>query len=205
MQNTMGLGLTALPRLAGEYGEMDDWPELDELIQELQQANEERWQRTQELRQQLDGLQPQLELVELQFRALQVDEHLRLLNERALGGLGNVEVVHGGVGIEYAAALVWPPHIHPGVDGGQPDEEGVYRIDVWLGPGLQDGRGRIRIAGARRLEAVLPTSTERFRSALLSVFRDPQRVARPAGTETVETAGQQEAPAGDDTAASEDA
>src|SRR5712692_7412077 len=111
---------------------MDDWPELEALIQELQQANEDRWRRTQELRQQLDGLQPHLELIEQQFRALQVDEHLRLLNDRALGGLGSVEIVHGGVGIEYAAALVWPPHVHPQVEGEQTDEECLFRIDVWL-------------------------------------------------------------------------
>ncbi len=159
---------------------MDDWPELDALIQELREANEERWRRTDELRQQLAGLQPQLEVISRQFQDLRIDEHLRSINDRMLGGLGSVEIVQGGVGIEYAAALVWPGHVHPQGEADDSAQESMYRIEVWLGPGLQDGRARIRIAGSKRLEAFLPTSGERFRSALLTVFRDPQRVSRPA-------------------------
>ena len=159
---------------------MDDWPELDALIQELREANEERWRRTDDLRQQLAGLQPQLEVISRQFQDLRIDEHLRAINDRMLGGLGSVEIVQGGVGIEYAAALVWPGHVHPQDEANESVQESMYRIEVWLGPGLQDGRARIRIAGSKRLEAFLPTSGERFRSALLTVFRDPQRVIRPA-------------------------
>jgi hypothetical protein len=172
---------------------MNDWPELDALVQELQQANEERWRKTDELRQQISGLQTQLGVITQQFEALQVDGHLRALNDRLLGGLGSIEIVHGGVGIEYAAALVWPGHVHPRSDDEQPVEESMYRIEVWLGPGLDDGRARIRIAGAKRLEAVLPTSGERFRSALLSVFSNPQRMARPV-SEEAPAGGPQESP-----------
>jgi hypothetical protein len=162
---------------------MNDWPELDALYEELRQANEEHWKRTQELREQLSSLQPHLEVIASQFQELQVDEHLRAINDRLLGGLGSVEIVHGGVGIEYAAALVWPGHVHPQAEGQQTAPEDIYRIDVWLGPGMEDGRARIRIHGAKRLEAVLPTSGERFRSALLTVFRNPQRVPRPSSEE----------------------
>lgn len=172
---------------------MNDWPELDALCEELRQANEEQWKRTEELRQQLNSLQPHLDLIAQQFHDLQVDEHLRALNDRLLGGLGSVEIIHGGVGIEYAAGLLWPGHVHPQAEDEDAAAEDMYRIDVWLGPGLQDGRARIRIAGAKRLEAVLPTSGERFRSALLSVFRNPQRVVRPSAEEA-----DQEPPAQED-------
>ncbi|MGI8549522.1 MAG: hypothetical protein ACR2PL_01820, partial [Dehalococcoidia bacterium] len=47
-----------------------------------------------------------------------------------------------------------------------------------LGPDLPTGRTRIRISGAKKMEATLPTSVERFRAALLTVFRNPQFVER---------------------------
>jgi hypothetical protein len=163
---------------------MNDWPELDAVYAELRQANEERWRRTDELRQQLAELQPQIDVISRQFVDLRVDEHLRSINDRLLAGLGSVEVVYGGVGIEYAAALVWPGHAHPIEEIDGPSEDSMYRIDVWLGPTLEDGRARIRIVGAKRLEAVLPTNGERFRTALLMAFRNPQRLERPRPPET---------------------
>jgi hypothetical protein len=173
---------------------MSDWPELDALYEELRRENEERWRRTDELRQRLAELQPQIDIISHQFSDLQVDQHLRSINDRLLAGLGSVEVVYGGVGIEYAAALVWPGHAHSQAVGDEAADEAMYRIDVWLGPALEDGRARIRITGAKRLEAPLPTSGERFRTALLTVFRNPQRIERPAMEEepVSEPAGKQE-------------
>jgi TolA-binding protein len=167
---------------------MNDWPELDALVEELRNAQAERWNRIQELRQQLQGLQPHLEVLRRQFEDLQIDAHLRALNDQMLAGLGSVELVSAGTGIEYLAALVWPAHVHPHAAEEEADEGVLYRIEVWLGPSLQDGRPRIRIAGERRLEAVLPTSGERFRAALLRVFREPQRVERPAEQPDAEAA-----------------
>ncbi len=39
--------------------------------------------------------------------------------------------------------------------------------------------GKDLIAGSKRLEAVLPTSLERFRAALLAVFKNPAFLLRP--------------------------
>src|SRR6476469_9128197 len=165
---------------------MDEWPELDALVEELHKAHEERWRTAQDLRQQLAMLQPHVEVLSRQFEELQVEAHLRLINERILAGLGSVELVHAGTGIEYLGALVWPAHVHPAEGEAQPSVGEVCRIEVWLGPNLEDGRPRIRIAGERRLEATLPTSPERFRSALLRVFQQPQRVRSP-GSEDEES------------------
>jgi hypothetical protein len=169
---------------------MDDWAELDALVEELRQEDVERWHQLDELRIQLGTLQPISEVITRQFSELQVDAHLGAINDRLLGGFGSVEVVHSGAGIEYAAALVWPAHVGPHAPP-EESEGGVYRIEVWLGPNLQDGRARIRIEGAKRLEATLPTSSGRFRAALLTVFRNPQFVDRVVETETTESEGEQ--------------
>jgi hypothetical protein len=159
---------------------VDNWAELELLIEELRSANQERWTRMEAMRLQLAGLQPHLDVISRQYEALEIERHLREMNDRLLGGLGNVEVVHSGMGIEFIAALIWPASLGPAEADDGPEESAICRIEVWLGPGLQDGRARIRIAGAKRLEAVLPTSSERFRVALLSVFRNPQMVLQPA-------------------------
>src|SRR4051794_33798656 len=109
---------------------MNEWPELDALVQELREANEERWKTAEELRQQLQALQPHVEVLSRQFEDLQVDAHLRLLNERMLAGLGSVELVHAGTGIEFLAALVWPAHVHPAETAHESSTGEVYRIEV---------------------------------------------------------------------------
>lgn len=164
---------------------MTDWPELDTLVEELRAQNEERWRQTQELHEQLSQIQAQLEVVGRQYDELQVRELLQEINERLLGGLGTLESMHGGKGLEFVAALVWPLHCDP---RSIPAElgDGVYRINVWLGLHLQDGKPRIRISGARRLQATLPTSVDRFRAALLTVFRDPEFLANPQAAEHAE-------------------
>jgi len=163
----------------------EDWPELAELIARIEEAGADGWQRASQVRAQAAGLAPHVEGLAQQFVDLGVDAHLRQLNERLLAGLGSVELIVGGMGVEWVAALVWPADIHPQPPPSEVEEgEGLYRIEVWLGPGLQDGRARIRIAGAKRLEAVLPTSPERFRAALLAVFQSPMFVRRTAAEET---------------------
>jgi hypothetical protein len=168
---------------------VDDWAELEQLIEELRSANQERWTLMETTRQQLAGLQPHLDVISRQYEALEIERHLREMNERLLGGLGNVEVVQSGMGIEFIAALIWPASLGPAEADNSPEEGTICRIEVWLGPGLQDGRARIRIAGAKRLEAVLPTTSERFRIALLSVFRNPQMVRQPVSGATEEEQG----------------
>jgi hypothetical protein len=155
---------------------MDDWSELDDLVNELRQQHEERWQRLDDLRQQFSALQPHVDVIGRQVSDLAVDDHLHAVNQRLLGGLGSVETVRSGAGVEYIAALLWPAHIAPTAAPDAPGD-GVYRIEVWLGLGLEDGRPRIRISGSKRLEAVLPTTSARFRAALLAVLKSPQFVA----------------------------
>lgn len=171
---------------------VEEWPELTELVEQVRSDNAEGWQRTERLRQELGGLQPHLELIAAQFAELDIEGHLRLLNERLLAGMGNLESIHSGMGIERVAALAWPVDFHPQQTGEETARSGMFRIEVWMGPGLQDGRARIRIAGAKRLEAVLPTSAERFRTALLAVFRNPLFVASSSADGTQEEAPAQE-------------
>lgn len=166
-------------------GAMMEWPELDALVDEIRVGNEERWRQTQELHEQLGQIQAQLEVVGRQYDELQVRQLLQEINERLLGGLGTLESMHGGKGLEFVAALVWPQHCDPrSMAAEQPD--GVYRINVWLGLNLQDGKPRIRISGAKRLQASLPTSVDRFRAALLTVFRDPEFLANPQAAKHAE-------------------
>ena len=164
----------------------DEWPELAELVAQIEGLESEGWKRSAEVRTQTSGLALHIASLAQCFADLEVDTHLRLLNDKLLGGLGSVELIQGGMGVERIAALVWPSDIHPQPPTGEEQAEGVYRIEVWLGPGLQDGKARIRIAGAKRLEAVLPTSAERFRAALLLVFQNPAFMPRPASPETDE-------------------
>jgi hypothetical protein len=165
---------------------MIEWPELDALVEELRAQHEERWRGMEELRTQLEQLQTQLQLVVQQVELLQVRETLRLLNERLLGGMGWIEMIESGAGIEYTAALIWPSVADPRAPAGEPDKQGMYRIDVWLGLSPEAAQPRVRIAGAKRLEARLPTSDERFRAALLSVFRNPRFVEHDLGASTPE-------------------
>jgi hypothetical protein len=174
----------------------DDWHELDLLVEELRAVHGESWQRTEQLRQQMSGLQPHLEIIAQQYEELAVASHLTTLNERLLAGMGSVELIESGMGFEHVAALVWPSQLDPRDLGGR-DKEGYFRIEVWMGPGLQDGRARVRLAGAKRLEATLPTNPERFRSALLAVFRDPQFVERPEPEEDATAVGASGEPAGE--------
>jgi hypothetical protein len=157
---------------------IDDWQELEGLVEELRSAREESWQRAEQLRQQMSSLQPHLEIIARQYEDLGVAAHLGRLNEKLLAGMGSVEVIESGLGFERVAALVWPAQIDPRDRDGS-ESDGYFRIEIWMGPGFQDGRPRVRIAGAKRLEATLPTNAERFRSALLMAFRDPQFVERP--------------------------
>lgn len=160
-----------------------EWPELDALLEEMQAEDAERWQAAQELRKHFEQLQPQIQVVAQQYETLQVQASLQALNDRLLSGMGTVELVHSGVGIEFIASLVWPAYVDPRGAAEESAKEGLYRIEVWLGPGMQDGQPRIRISGEKRLEAKLPTSTERFRAALISVFRNPRFAPREAPAE----------------------
>jgi hypothetical protein len=157
------------------------------LVAQIREENSVGWQRSMAVRAQASALQAHIELIAGQYDALQIENCLRDLNQELLAGLGNVELVHAGMGLERVAALTWPADIHPRASAEtERPEDGVYRVEIWLGPALEDGKAKIRIAGAKRLEAALPTSSDRFRSALLAVFHNPLFLARPAADTTAE-------------------
>ena len=151
----------------------EEWPELDTLAAELREQSHEGWQQVDELRSQFEPLNAQKDLIASQCVELRVRELLQSINTRILGGLGTLEIVQAGAGLELIHGLVWSPHIDPRRHADEA-EGTVYRIDVWLGLSLEDAKARVRIIGAKRLEATLPTSPERFRSALLAVLREPR-------------------------------
>lgn len=157
---------------------MLEWPELETLLEECRSANEERWRQAEELSTQLAQLRPSLDIISRQYTELRILAALEAINARLLGGLGSIEILHGA-GIEYVVGLAWPPAADPRASAEDAARDGVNRIDVWLGLGMEDGRPRIRIQGEKRLEAPLPTTPERFRSALLAVLRAPRFIARP--------------------------
>lgn len=166
---------------------MADWPELDALAQEIREQNDARWQQTDTLRRHFQELRGQHGLAADQFASLKVQELLEVINEQVLAGLGTVEVVQSGAGMEVLAALAWPAFCDPRVSE-ESSDAGVYRIEVWLGLDPQSSRLRIRLAGEKRLEATLPTSEERFRAALLQVFRSPRFLSHgPAEGEQAES------------------
>ncbi|MGI8550870.1 MAG: hypothetical protein ACR2PL_08810, partial [Dehalococcoidia bacterium] len=105
---------------------MLDWPELDALFGELREQNEERWKQAEELREQFGRLGPQFETVGRQWDELQVRNLLQTLNERLLGGLGTLELVQSGGGIEFIAGLLWPPSIDPRAADEELSRDGVY-------------------------------------------------------------------------------
>jgi hypothetical protein len=181
------------------------WEELEQLCNELQEAGEAWTERRSRIDAERKAIQPVIDQLEQHYAALAVETALEEVREQLLGGAGVTQRMHSTYGLERLAALWWPAAVDPRAD--LATAEGEYRVEVWLGVSEQ-GRPRVRIAGERRLEAVLPVSTEKFRSALLSAVRRPAFVpyaredAAPAAagedtTDKTATAPETEATAGD--------
>jgi hypothetical protein len=146
------------------------WEELEQLCNELQEAGDAWTERRSRIDAERAAIQPVIDQLEQHYTALAVEATLEEVRGQLLGGGGMMQRMHSTYGLERLAALWWPAAVDP-----RPDlagKEGEYRVEVWLGVGEQ-GRPRVRIVGERRLEAVLPVSTEKFRSALLSAVRQP--------------------------------
>ncbi len=87
-----------------------EWPELAQLASELENLGAVGWRRSSEVRSQADGLLLHIAAVEQCFGELEISAHLRLLNEHLLAGVGSVELVEGGMGVEREiASLVGLP------------------------------------------------------------------------------------------------
>ncbi|MBI2761364.1 MAG: hypothetical protein HYX51_08070 [Chloroflexi bacterium] len=186
------------------------WEELEQLCNELREAAETWSERRSRIDAERQAIQPVIDQLEQHYTALAVEPALEQVREHVLGGAGMRQRMHSTYGLERLAALWWPAAVDP-----RPDlatAEGEYRIEVWLGVSEQ-GRPRVRIVGERRLEAALPVSVEKFRSALLTAVRRPAFVpyahedasSHPAADEPSEEAETPRQPGATDSSGEESA
>jgi hypothetical protein len=166
------------------------WPDLDAYCAQLRAEHAAWVERLTAVQTQLASVRPSLLGIAAQYRALGIEDDLALLNEMVLGGIGMAQSVRLGHDLERYIALFWPVSGDPRPAMTRAEDEGEYRIEVWmlLGP---DGKGRIRVEGEKRLEATLPTSRERLRGVLLRAVQAPKFVSRgePAAAEETQPAG----------------
>lgn len=157
-----------------------DWPALDSYRDQLRAEHAAWSERLTTVRTQLASVAPALAGIAAQYQALGVEEDLARLREAVLGGAGMIQRVQFDFDLERAVTLAWPAAAdpRPGVATGGAESE--FRVDLWFGLG-PDGRPRVRVEGAKRLEAPLPTSRERLRGALLTAIQAPRLVSRAEG------------------------
>ncbi len=148
---------------------MDNWDELDQFCQEwphtpsadvaaLPPGQREAWAA----------------LLARHEADLAIPAQLDHIRQQALGGSGVLLVqrdVHDHVRLYL---LGWPALIDPRPDLAAPSVE--CRITVVLGPASSGARASVQVIGARRLEAGLPVTVEKFRAALMRALREPQRL-----------------------------
>jgi hypothetical protein len=152
-----------------------DWPDLDGYCDELRGAHAEWAERVSAVRLQLAQLQSELIEIASQQHVLGIAEDLERLNEAVLGGTAVAQTLRLGYGLERYLALFWPAALDPRPALARSTGDGEYRVEVYLHVG-PDGKGRIRVEGAKRLEAPLPTSRARVRGVLLRAVQDPKLV-----------------------------
>jgi len=156
-----------------------DWPELDEYRGTLRAEHVAWAERLTTVQTQLGSVRPILDQIAAQYAALGVEEDIARLSEQVLGGAGMVQRVRFDFDLERYVTLAWPASTDPRPELAAAHAEGEYRVDVWFGIGA-DGRGRVRVDGAKRLEAPLPTSRVRLRGVLLGAIQAPRHVPGPA-------------------------
>jgi hypothetical protein len=158
----------------------DTWQELDDLCTEVQALNATWAERRTRLETELDALRPILDLLDRYHAELAAETALDAVRTRLLGGAGVIQQTSAAFGLERLAVLAWPASADP-----RPDLSGAtgeYRVEVWLGVNEQ-GRARVRVVGAKRLEAVLPVPVEKFRAVLLGAIRAPAFTPYPTDQE----------------------
>lgn len=168
-------------------GPASDWPELDEYRERLRAEHAAWSERLTAVQSQLAHVRPALDRIAAQYAALGVEEDIVRLCEQVLGGAGMVQRVRFDFDLERYVTLAWPAAADPRPDLAAAHREGEYRVDVWFGLGA-DGRGRVRVEGAKRLEAPLPTSRARLRAVLLGAIQAPRHVPPPSAESAPETA-----------------
>lgn len=164
-----------------------EWDELEQLCREIEQASGGAAERRARLRGEREALKPALEEIERFWQALAPEQALEQVRDQLLGGSALLERVTAVYGLERMAALVWPASADP-----RPElaaAKGGYRVQVLLSLNEQ-GRPRIRVTGAKRLEAILPVAPEKFRAVLLGAVRAPEHVPlEETGDSAAERAG----------------
>ena len=155
-----------------------DWPELDEYRRQLQSEHAAWVERLTAVQTQLGTVRPILDQIAVQYAVLGIEEDIARLCEQVLGGAGMLQRVRFDFDLERYVTLAWPAPADPRPELAAAHTEGEYRVDIWFGIGA-DGRGRVRLEGARRLEAPLPTSRARLRSVLLGAIQAPRHVPTP--------------------------
>lgn len=148
----------------------ETWDALDELVAEIEAANS-GWVEAREQRgRERAAFGTFVDQIDVHLRDFDPGGALDQIRERLLGGAGFVERVTTVYNLDRLFLLRWPAAADP-----RPElaaAAGEYHIEVWLGLGEQF-RPRVRVVGAKRLEAPLPVSAEKFRSVLLSAVRHP--------------------------------
>ena len=178
---------------------MDEWAALEVLCVEAHGDTETLAKRREELGSYREQLRTLLEALAAAQQELQIDEHITHINDRFLLGGGMVQRWEVFGGLERVVTLAWPAAADPRPE--RRDAGGEYRLEVWLG--LHDnGRPRIRITGAKRLQALLPVSAENFRAALLAALREPTLAGREG--EAPDTDDQSAEPSAAETAPGEE-
>ncbi len=158
-----------------------EWDELEQLCREIEQASGEAAERHERLRGEREALKPALEEIERFWQELAPERALEQVRDRLLGGSALLQRVTAVYGLERMAALVWPAAADP-----RPElaaAKGEYRVQVLLGLN-ERGRPRVRVTGAKRLEAILPVAPEKFRAVLLGAVRAPEHVLSEEAVES---------------------
>ena len=173
-------------------GATSDWPELDAYREQLRAEHAAWTERLRAVQTQLAAVSPILAGIAAQYAALGIEEDIHRLCEEVLGGAGMVQRVRFDFDLERYVTLAWPAPADPRPELAAAHSEGEYRVDVWFGID-PDGRGRVRVEGAKRLEAPLPTSRERLRRVLLGAIQAPRYVSPTAAEAAAAGAPQPEA------------
>jgi hypothetical protein len=163
---------------------MEDWAELDGLVAELEAANAEWSKSIGALRTQVEAFREVGDAAAKNYQDLRVEDALLAVAQRALGDTARLQTARLNFGLTRSAVLLWSAIDDPRPALSTATPEAHCSIEVRIGPrymlgierdrgGAGDQRLAIMIAGAKQLVATLPTTPEKFRSALLIVFKDP--------------------------------
>jgi hypothetical protein len=155
----------------------DSWDELDALCEELHGLDAEAAERRAHLAAELESMRPVLDLLDRHDTELAPAAALEAVRTRLLSGAGVIQRTAAAFGLDRLLVLAWPAGADPRPD--LSSAAGEYRVEVWLGLNEQ-GRARVRVIGAKRMEATLPVPLDRFRAVLLNAVRAPAFTPYPA-------------------------